>query len=154
MSELAKNMAIDIAKDLSAAQVNLTATIAKNLLPPGDTPSSATAAVQLRQIVSTQADPMGYLMGALKEGDVEIVHAVLATSPRASGLTKLQFDTLKELAAESLCPAEVKQLAATKQTLDAMIRSSQIFVTQYQKRLPIINPSKETAARAALKAGV
>ena len=136
---------------VTTTQENLEATIAKQLLPPKQDATTAVAASDLRKIVASQADPMGYLASCIRDQDVEVIHSVLCTSPRASGLSKEQFATLKEMAAEAFTPKETAQLKAIKQVREALLRSATVFTSRYGKLLPVVKPTPANVARENLK---
>lgn len=138
---------------VTETQEKLEASIAKQLQPPKLDAATAVAASDLRKIVGSQSDPMGYLMGCIKDGDTEVIHSVLMTSPRASGLSKEQFATLKEMAAEAFAPRVTEQLKAIRSVRDSLIRSATIFTDRYSKLLPVVKPTAATVAREKLKAG-
>jgi hypothetical protein len=136
---------------VTETQEMIEAAIAKQMQPPK---ADSVAASDLRKVVIAQADPMGYLAGALADDDFEIVMACLTTSPRASGLRKEQWLQLKEMAAEIMCPRETAHLQAIKNVRSALLRSASIFTTKYGERLPIVKPTAANVARERLKEGV
>jgi hypothetical protein len=83
------------------------------------------------------------------DGDSEIAHAILESSPFVSGLTREQMAQVREWSAERLAPRATKQLRAAK-AIEQHVRST---LQQYaQKYFSLLPPAQSAPAAKPLAA--
>jgi hypothetical protein len=121
--------------------------------PNANRASHVQTASEIRRYVANLAsgDRMMFLQKAIKDGDVDIAHAVLAASCYVSGLDKNEFKLIRDHAALHLAPRDFNQLNAARQILDTLNRAGDKFITTVGKLRPKVEPSPGEAAMARLK---
>jgi hypothetical protein len=92
----------------------------------------------LRQYPPEQRLPA--IHGALKDGDIDVVRAVLNATPWAVGLQKVDQDLIRQMAAERFSPAEFAQLTHAKKVRDKVEKAGSMFIRNFSDSCPTSRP--------------
>jgi hypothetical protein len=121
--------------------------------PRANDVSVATAATEIRAFIARMPEERrtAFLHKAIvDDGDAEIAHAVLATTPYTSGLTKDQLAQVREWSADRFATRSFKQLRAAHAVKQHLARVTQRYVADYFAKLPKPRIDAATAAVAKL----
>jgi hypothetical protein len=128
--------------------------VGNSMTHKSNTPKDAAVASDIRNFVRGLPDAkrMDWLHERIKDGDVQVVSAVLE-SPWVAGIDRQQVETIKDLASMKLAPVERSQIDTAKKLHAHLVQASKLWVTRYQKMVPKVRPDGVAAATRKLREG-
>jgi hypothetical protein len=126
-------------KTLMSMRDNLARSIETKLTyPKGSTSQGIAEAAEIRTMVRTMSrkDRNDYIEDILDQGDQQQLSAILHGPRHLSGLSKVEHDQLRRFAAQKLAPVESKQLSASDEAINTIMRAGMAFHTRHLELQP------------------
>jgi hypothetical protein len=141
---------LNVVKD---ATTTLNAAIATKLKYNDQSATTASAASDIRGYIKSlpQGERAAFCFKAADENDLEIISAVLTTTPFVSGLTRQEIAMVRDHASKILAPREYMQRHALSKISEGLTVAGDSYMRRFQEILPRSRPSSAAAAMAALK---